>query len=95
MNTLSIIINALLSGGLIVTLVTLKSTRRKAELENEKTSLETFQTYIVEPLKTEVNELRQEIRTLNAAIARISSCPCADDCPVLDELQDSKRDPQS
>ena len=95
MNIISLIINALLSGGLIVTLVTLKSTRRKAELENEKTSLETFQTYIVEPLKTEVNELRQEIRTLNSAISKISSCPCADDCPVLDELQDAKRDTQS
>ena len=95
MSTLSIILNAILSGGLIVTLVTLKSTRRKAEIEADKSVVDTFNSFIVEPLKTEVSELRHEIRTLNNAISKISSCPCADDCPVLSELQDSEGDAQS
>lgn len=82
----SLVLNALFGGGLIVTLATLSSTRRKAKIEAEKSLVENFDEYIVSPLKTEVNELRASVNRLNRAIGRINSCPHADNCPVRDSL---------
>ena len=94
MEIFSLVLNAILSGGIIVTLVTLKATRKKADLENdkatlenEKNSLDTFREYIVEPLKSEVSDLRVEVKELRQAISRIAECQHADSCPVRDELQ--------
>lgn len=91
------VIEALLGGALIVTLVTLKSTKKKAEeavksmeLDNSKKLLDSFNEYIVEPLKKEVNGLRKDIKMLNKAIDRIQDCPHAANCPVRIELQNSE-----
>ncbi|MCQ2351258.1 MAG: hypothetical protein MJ003_04715 [Paludibacteraceae bacterium] len=91
------VIEALLGGALIVTLVTLKSTKKKAEeavksmeLDNSKKLLDSFNEYIVEPLKKEVNGLRKDIKMLNKAIDRIQNCPHAANCPVRSELQNSQ-----
>ena len=53
-----IILEALMSGALVVTLVTLRSTKKKAaeqaksiEIDNDKNIMQNFLEYIVEPLK--------------------------------------------
>lgn len=91
---ISIVLNALLGGGFIVTLVTLRATRRKANAEaesqqiaNASALLSEYVKNIVEPLKKEVNALRANIRSLTKAINRIQDCPHAGDCPVRGELQ--------
>ena len=104
---LSYILNAILGGGLVVTLATIKSTKSKAsseakrvEIDNAQKLLDNFDTFIVQPLKTEVNELRKSVYRLQTAIKQIPSCPHADACPVsgklaeLDELRHSEADPQ-
>ncbi len=102
------IVELLLTGGLIVTLVTLRSTRRKAKAEAdgvEKDNREkdmnlgeqyvnAFMKNIVDPLKTEMAELRQrvvtlteEVKELKDAVQKANTCPHADECPVLHRLQ--------
>lgn len=95
MEIISLILNLLLSTGFIVTLVTLKSVRKKAEQEakavvisNEEQAMKTFQTYIVEPLKKDIKSLRNEITRFRKAIDKISDCDYADDCPVKRELRE-------
>lgn len=92
-----IIIEAILGGTLIVTLVTLRSTKKKAseeaksmEIDNNKKLIDGFNEYIVEPLKKEVNGLRKDVRRLNRAIEKINDCPHAANCPVRRELQDGQ-----
>ena len=58
-----LVANAILGGTLIVTLVTLRAKRKKAneeakaaELENNKSLMDSFNEYIGEPIKKEVNE---------------------------------------
>lgn len=91
------IIESLLGGTLIVTLVTLRSTRRKARedvraaaIENDKALMNSFNEFIVEPLKREVNALRKDVRRFTRAVEKINDCPHAADCPVRHELQNSK-----
>ena len=93
------IIDSLLGGTLIVTLVTLRSTRRKARedvraaaIENDKALMNSFNEFIVEPLKREVNALRKDVRRFTRAVEKINDCPHAADCPVRNELQNSKDD---
>ena len=92
-----IIIEAILGGTLIVTLVTLRSTKKKAseearsmEIDNNKRLMDGFNEYIVEPLKKEVNGLRKDVRRLNRAIEKINDCPHAANCPVRRELQNDQ-----
>lgn len=92
-----LVIESVLGGTLIVTLVTLRSTKKKAseeaksmEIDNLKKLIDGFNEYIVEPLKKEVNGLRKDVKTLNRAIARIQDCPHAGNCPVRSELQNSE-----
>lgn len=96
------IIEAVLGGTLIVTLVTLRSTKKKAseeaksmEIDNNKRLMDSFNEYIVEPLKKEVNGLRKDVRRLNRAIEKINDCPRAANCPVRRELQDAKDNPET
>ncbi|MDR0872980.1 MAG: hypothetical protein LBN27_05870 [Prevotellaceae bacterium] len=63
---ISLIINLLLGGTLIVTLATLKSTKDKAEFEAKNTEvdyvknmMDTQVNFIVEPLKKEIEEMRK------------------------------------
>lgn len=102
----SIVLNFVLSGTLVVTIATLKATVRKAEAEaekakaevekmkadNEKSVMKTFQEFIVEPLKVEIKRLNRNINGLQKAIKQANSCPHSDDCPVLDELQKQSDD---
>ena len=97
---LRLIFEFLLSGTLIVTLVTLRATRRKAQeearqkaIDNDKSLIDSFNEYIVKPLKNEVNALRRDVRRLNRVIEKAGDCNYAEhpaDCPVLRELQNSK-----
>ena len=95
-----LVANAILGGTLIVTLVTLRAKRKKAneeakaaELENNKSLMDSFNEYIVEPIKKEVNALRKDVRRLNRAIEKINDCPHAATCPVRTELQNCPDDP--
>ena len=101
LSILSIVLNAALSGTLVVTVATLKQTVKKAKAEaelaradverlkndNEKSAMSTFREYIVEPLQTEIKGLRRDVKNLRKAINTANNCPHSDDCPVLDELQ--------
>ena len=87
------LILATLSSGILATLITIKATRKKAsaeargvEIDNAQKLLDNFDTYIVEPLKQQVNELKKDFQVLQSAIAEISRCPLRDDCPVIDHL---------
>ena len=95
-----IIIEAVLGGTLIVTLVTLRSTKKKAseeaksmKIDNNKKLIDGFNEYIVEPLKKEVNGLRKDVRKFTRAIEKINDCPHAADCPVRRELQNGQECP--
>lgn len=97
-----LVIEAALGGTLVVTLVTLRSTKKKAseearglEIDNNKRLMDGFNEYIVEPLKKEVNGLRLEVRQLKRAIEKINDCPHAADCPVRHELQNGSNEPDS
>ncbi len=95
-----ILIEALMGGTLVVTLVTLRSTRKKAseearslEIDNSQKLLSNFEQFIMEPLKREVNALRREVRRLNRAVEKIPACPHASQCPVSRELQADSDEP--
>ena len=97
----STLLNLLLSGGLVVTLVTLKSIQKKAKeeaesvaLDNEKKLSEMIKEYFVEPLKKEITSLRRTVSRLTRAVERIPSCPHSADCPVKDALDETKTDEQ-
>lgn len=99
MQIISLIANLLMGGGLIVTLVTLKSQRAKAAEEARSLSIENDEKvnrlvneYFVEPLKKEITSLRREMAKLRKAIERIPDCPHASECPVKDELDKTKTD---
>ena len=92
-----IIFEALMSGALVVTLVTLRSTKKKAAeqaksiaIDNDKNIMQNFLEYIVEPLKNEVNGLRKDVRKFTRAVEKINDCPHAADCPVRRELQNDQ-----
>lgn len=96
----SLVLNLVLSGGLIVTLATLKSIKKKAHIESEqeqfnlsKSYIDEFKANIVEPLKEEINEykkelanLRREIKRLRKAFKRAEACKHFAVCPVRHEL---------
>ena len=95
----SLILNAVLSVGFITAVATLRSTRRKVReearrdaIENDKSLMDSFNQYIVEPLKKEVNALRKDVRRFARAVEKINDCPHAADCPVRNELQNAKDD---
>lgn len=97
-----LVVDVLLSGGVLVSLVTLRSTLVKSKSEARKSKSEADQAgveteekasklimqYIVEPLKTEINGLRKDVRRLNRAIDKVKDCKFNDNCPVRRELQD-------
>jgi hypothetical protein len=94
MEWVSLILNVVFGGGLLVTVFTLRAQSKKAsaeaaavEIENDEKASKLLMDYIVEPLKKEINGLRREIRLLRKAMDKIVDCPYADDCPVRDELR--------
>lgn len=91
---ISVVLNALLGGGLIVTLVTLKSARAKAgaeavklRLDNTEQATQILMENIVEPLKKEINGIRKEVCRLRKALEKATGCRYGDDCPVIGELR--------
>lgn len=93
----SVILNLLLTGSNIVTLVTLRSQRAKAHeeakslaLDNDKKVSDMVNEYFVEPLKKEITSLRRQVSRLTRAIEKIQSCPHSADCPVKDELEEAE-----
>lgn len=96
---ISSVLNLLLGGGLLVTIVTLRSQKAKAEeevkslaLDNDKKVSEMVNEYFVEPLKKDIASLRKQVSRLTRAIEKIPSCPHSADCPVKDSLDNSKID---
>lgn len=93
--TLSSVLNVLLTGGLLVTLLTLKSVKQKASeearslaLDNDKKVSEMVNEYLVEPIKKEVTGLRREVSKLRRAIEKIPACPHSSECPVKAEMEE-------
>ncbi|MCQ2344387.1 MAG: hypothetical protein MJ002_05630 [Paludibacteraceae bacterium] len=93
LQTISIILNAILSSGILVSLLTINSTRAKAkasaksvEIDNAQRLLDNFDNFIVQPLKNQVNDLNNTIQDLQLAIKQIPSCPHSDACPVANKL---------
>lgn len=91
---ISLILNAVFGGGFLITLVTLRASRKKANAEadaqqlgNAQLLIQEYQKNIVEPLKKEINALRKTVGKLTGAINRITDCPHSVDCPVRNELQ--------
>ena len=103
---ISLIANLVLSGGLIETLVTIKSVRKKgnieasqADMEQSKSYVDEFTKNIVEPMKDKVNDLervasglKRELARLRKAINKANSCQWLDSCPVVRELQSSDKE---
>ena len=109
-----LILNFVLSGGLIAAIVAIATLRshvkeaeakaeqalaeaqkmqaeaKSTELDNDKTLVDTFNEYIVAPLKNEVNGLRKDVRKFTRAVEKINDCPHAADCPVRRELQNDQ-----
>lgn len=97
----SLVLNLLLSGGLLVTVVTLRSQKAKAQeeakglaLDNDEKVSKMVNEYFVEPLKKDITSLRRQVSRLTRAIEKIPSCPHSADCPVKDELDANKPDEQ-
>ena len=93
----SVILNLLLTGSNIVTLVTLRSQRAKAHeeakslaLDNDKKVSDMVNEYFVEPLKKDIASLRKQVSRLTRAIEKIPSCPHSADCPVKDALNETE-----
>lgn len=101
-----IVLEVVLGGGFIVTVATIKATKKKsraealqAEMELGKSYVAEFTQNIVEPLKTEVSELKKDINGLKRELARLrkainktNNCEWVDSCPVVRELQSSERE---
>ena len=93
----SAILNLLLTGSNIATLVTLRSQRAKAQeeakslaLDNDKKVSEMVNEYFVEPLKKDIASLRKQVSRLTRAIEKIPSCPHSADCPVKNALDETE-----
>ena len=97
---ISLILNALLTSGMVVTLATIRSVRKRAkadaasaEIDNARRLVENFDSYIVKPLKDQVDELKTSVQNLQLAIRQISACPHRDSCPVTDMLDRLQEQP--
>lgn len=84
---ISLILNALLGGSFIVTLVTMKGKHRESiadakgkELANISLEMDILFKSVVAPLKAELNEVRLELFRMNDLI---KSCPHFRDCPLI------------
>ena len=99
MEVIRMVIEAVLGGTLLVTITTLKASRKKAieearrsTIDNDKELMISFHKFIIEPLKKEVYDLRRYVQMFTKAIAKINDCPNSNNCPVRCELQNAKRD---
>lgn len=60
---------------------------KAGELENVRTANSILMETIVEPLRQEIKQLRDEVDRLNQALEQISACRHAHDCPVTRKLR--------
>ena len=60
---------------------------RSNELDNVKKAMQIVMDEIVEPLKQEINAIREELDKLRRAVERAGDCRLVTDCPVRSELQ--------
>lgn len=60
---------------------------RSNELDNVKKAMQIVMDEIVEPLKEEINAIREELGKLRRAVEKAGDCRLATDCPVRIELQ--------
>lgn len=102
MNEIITTVASFVLGGGLMTMITIRATRKKAnaeakgsEIENEKYMSQTLMEYIVEPLKKELNALRKDVRKLQKAIDKISECPHSDNCPVRYQLRSDQEADES
>ena len=90
-----------LGGGgiaLLTSLLTLRSSRKKAaeeaeaeELSNADRIIKMQTEYVVQPLEKEIKKLRSSVNRMERALDKISDCPHSDKCPVKDALQDKEQ----
>lgn len=102
--TVRLLFEVILGGGWLVSLVTLRATRKKqtaealnAEMELGKSCVQEFTKNIAEPLKAKVNDLekavdglKRETARLRKAINKTNNCQWVDSCPVVRELQNTE-----
>ena len=90
---LSVVLNAVLGGGLIVSLVTLRSVRKaaaeskKAELENAEQAARIVMESIAEPIRKELKHVSSELSRFRRAVEKGYTCKYHVNCPILAELQ--------
>lgn len=91
------VIEVIVGGTFLVTIATLRASRKKAieearrtAIDNDKELIINFHKFIVEPLKNEVYALRKDVQMFTRAVAKINSCHAAATCPVHCELQNAK-----
>ena len=94
---ISLILNALLGGSFVVTLVQLRGKHRESiadartkELSNISMEMDILFKSVVAPLKSELNEVRLELFRMNDLI---KSCPHFRDCPLLDNKENRTAQP--
>lgn len=101
---LRLLFEVVLGGGWIVSVMTIRSTRKKgraealqAEMELGRSYVEEFTKNIAEPLKEKVNDLekaanglKRETARLRKAINKTNNCQWVDSCPVVRELQNTE-----
>jgi len=95
MAIISLILNALLGGSFVVTLVQLRGKHRESladarakELNNISQEMDILFKSVVAPLKSELSEVRLELFRMNDLI---KSCPHFRDCPLLETQPDKPR----
>lgn len=83
-----------MGSGLLMSLLTLRSQRRKAKSEAASAELNLAKEYvgeftenIVEPLRKEIRGLRRQIKNLTNAVDKSNNCSWTDECPVRNELR--------
>lgn len=64
----------------------LKKENQKKDMELSKMFVEQVDTYVVGPLRKDVDVLKERVNKLENAIQKIQDCPNWGHCPVWDEL---------
>ncbi|MDR1725611.1 MAG: hypothetical protein LBR28_04400 [Bacteroidales bacterium] len=97
MEIITLIINALFGGGILITLATIKQSRKKAKIETNMAEMdlatkyvEEFNKNVKEPLQKDLKKLNNELCKLRKAIKRVQTCKHSIDCPVVNELQNDE-----
>ncbi len=64
---------------------------KAGELDNVRRANEILMETVVEPLRMEIKQLRDEVDRLNQALGQIPSCPHAHTCPITRRLRHAPR----